>query len=440
MGTPSAPSASPSGRYRWLICALLFWVTTANYIDRGVFSNLAPELQKQFHWTDAQFWYMGVAFNIAYALSQLVMGRMIDKLGLRLGFALACGFWGLASVSHAFVTGITGFFVVRILLGFGEGGNFPAAIKTTAEWFPKNERSLATGIFNSGSNVGGILVPIALSALIPVLNGVHLFGHVVGWRGAFLITGGIDLLWIIAWATIYRKPNEHPKLSAEELAYINSEPPEPSVKIPWSELFKHRQAWAFTVAKFMTDGYWWFYLVGSPIFLARQFNLDLKARGTMIGTIYVVASIGSIAGGWLAGHFMKKGWTTNRARKTTMGIAAVCVIPVCYAAVTSNAWFAVALITLAASAHQAWSANAFSLASDMFPRRMVGSVTGLGGLAGATGGILLFLIIAQIQKAKDGNYTPIFIAASVSYVIGLGIIHLLAPKMERAQIDEKSLA
>ena len=439
MGTPSAVRAPSVGRYRWLICALLFWVTTANYIDRGVFSNLAPELQKQFHWTDAQFWYMAVYFNIAYAVSQLVMGRVIDKLGLRLGFALACGFWGLASVSHAFVTSIAGFFIVRILLGFGEGGNFPAAIKTTAEWFPKSERSLATGIFNSGSNFGGLFVPVALSALVPVLNGVHVFGHTVGWRGAFLITGSIDLLWIVAWVTIYRKPNEHPKVTAEELAYINSEPPEPSVKIPWSELFKHRQAWAFTMAKFMTDGFWWFYLVGSPTFLFRQFNLGLEARGKMIGTIYVVASIGSIAGGWLSGHFMKKGWTTNRARKTTMGIAAICVVPVFFAAYTQNAWFAVILITLAASAHQAWSANAFSLASDMFPRRMVGSVTGLGGMAGALGGILLFLVVAQIQKAAQGDYRPIFIAASISYLLGLGIIHLLAPRMERAQIDDKNL-
>ena len=217
------------------------------------------------------------------------------------------------------------------------------------------------------------------------------------------------------------------------------EPPEPSVKIPWSELFKHRQAWAFTVAKFMTDGYWWFYLVGSPIFLSRHFNLDLKGRSVMIGCIYCVASIGSIAGGWLAGHFMKIGWTTNKARKTTLFIAAVCVVPIFYATFTSSPWFAVGLITLAASAHQAWSANAFSLASDMFPRRMVGSVTGLGGMAGATGGILLFLIVAQIQKADAGNYTPIFVAASMSYLIGLGIIHMLVPNLERAEIDEKKL-
>ena len=443
MGNPT-PSSTPSGRYRWIICGLLFWVTTANYIDRGVFSNLAPELQKQFGWSEQTYWYMNVAFNCAYALSQMFMGRVIDAVGLRWGFALACAFWGLASMSHALVTGVTGFFVVRILLGLGEGGNFPAAIKTVAEWFPRNERALATGLFNSGSNVGGILVPIALGVLVPILQGITLFGHTVGWRGAFLITGGIDLLWILAWISLYRKPAEHPKLSAEELAYISSEPPEPTVKVPWGKLLKFRQAWAYMVAKGFTDAFWWFYLFGAPVFFHDKFGLDLKARLGPIAIIYLLASLGSIAGGWLAGFFMKSlGWSPNKARKMTMLLSALGVFPVFLAAFTGSYWMAVALITLAASAHQAWSANAYSLVADMFPKRVVASVTGLGGTTGAIGGILLFLVVGMIQEAAakrgvTGEYAPVFFTAAVAYLLAIGIIHLLVPRLEKASVDNLS--
>ncbi len=432
-------TGSATGKYRWVICGLLFWVTTANYIDRGVFGNLAPELQKEIGWTDGQYWYMQVAFNAAYAVSLLVVGRLIDVVGLRWGFALACGFWGLASMSHSLASTVTGFFICRILLALGEGGNFPAAIKTTAEWFPKRERAFATGIFNSGSNVGGLLVPLLLPLFIAWLNNVYIGGHKIGWRGAFLVTGLFDILWIIAWLKIYKKPDQHPRVSQAELALINSEPPEASIKIPWSRLFQFRQAWSYVIGKFMTDCFWWFYLFGAPVFFAERFGTDLKGRMGPLATIYVFASFGSIGGGWLSGFFMKRGWTPNKSRKITMLICASCVFPVAFATISDNIWISASLIAVAGAAHQAWSANLFSLASDMFPRRVVASVTGLGGMAGSIGGIMLFLVVGYL-KDQHISYVPIFIAASVGYLLALVIIQLLAPKLEPAKIDAPQAA
>jgi ACS family hexuronate transporter-like MFS transporter len=430
-----------SSHFRWVICALLFWVTTANYIDRSVFSNLAPTLEKEIGWTQDQYYYMGVAFTGAYAVSLLFAGRMMDVIGLRWGFALACAFWGLAAMSHSLASTVTGFFIVRILLALGEGGNFPAAVKATAEWFPKRERALATGLFNSGSNVGGVLVPFGLPALMTLCSGIYIGNHPVGWRGAFIFTGIFDITWIAAWLLIYKKPREHPRVSASELAIIESDPPETAIKIPWRRLFPHRQTWAVAVAKFTTDGFWWFYLFGSPYFFSDRFGLDLKSRSGPISAIYVLASVGSIGGGWLSGRFMKMGWSLNRARKTTLFICAGCVLPVYFAAITDNKMVAVGLIALAASAHQAWSANVFSLAGDMFPRRTVGSVTGLAGFVGSVGGFLLFILIAQIRKAAEishdmGNYKLIFLAASLAYLTGAIVVHLLAPKLEPVEFDK----
>ena len=338
-------------------------------------------------------------------------------------------------MSHALVNTIGGFLICRIFLAFGEGGNFPAAIKATAEWFPKRERALATGLFNSGSNIGGILVPMALPSVLLFFTTTAIGGQTLGWRGAFLITGVIDLLWIIAWLTFYKKPEEHPRVNAAELELIQSETAEPTVKIPWTRLLPHKQMWAFAISKIMTDCFWWFYLFGSPDFFNKKFNLDPAGRKYMIMMIYAIASVGSVGGGWLAGYFMKKGWSTNKARKITMLICGACVVPVVYAAITDDKWVAAVLITLAASAHQAWSANAFSLAGDMFPKRVVGSVTGFGGMIGALGGIVLFYITGKVLK-QTGNYFPIFVMASVAYVLALLFVHLLVPRLEPAKIDD----
>ena len=437
---PANQTAPVTSNYRWAICALLFWVTTANYLDRSVFSNLAPELEHQHFFTEAQYWHLTVAFQAAYAISLLLAGRMMDVLGLRWGFTLACAFWGLAAMSHSLVSTVAGFFVVRILLGLGEGGNFPAAIKTTAEWFPKRERALATGLFNSGCNVGGILVPFGLPFVITTCSSLAVFGPANGWRGAFLITGLVDLGWIIAWLLIYKKPQDHPRVSPAELALINSDPPEPSVKILWRRLLPHRQTWGYVIARFMTDSFWWFYLFGAPQFFSDRFGLNLAARSIPIAAIYVFSSVGSIGGGWLSGHFIDTGWSVNRARKTAMFLYALCVVPVVFAAQTNTPWVAVTLIAVAAAAHQAWSANMFSLAGDMFPRRIVGSVTGLGGFAGSVGGIVLFTVVrkirlAAIARGETGNYFLIFLAAGLAYLLALLVIHIFAPKLEPAKIE-----
>ena len=442
---------------RWVICALLFWVTTANYIDRGVFGNLAPELQKTIGWTDEQYWNMQVAFSAAYAVSMLVMGRLMDLLGLRRGYVLACAAWGVASMLHAFAPeigglfggAVTGFFLCRILLGLGEGGNFPAAIKATAEWFPKKERALATGLFNSGTNIGGVLVPWALpfilvnaaclvpaslSFLAPQYSQITLDGHAVNWRGAFVVTAIVDLGWIIAWWLVYREPEKHPRVNSLELAHIQEGTSEPAAKIPWRELLPHRQTWAFAGAKLMTDAFWWFYLFGSPDFFSRKFALDAGHRKYLLMLIYLVASVGSIGGGWLAGWLMKRGATVNFARKLTLLACALCVLPVFYSALTDNPWIAAALITLAAFGHQAWSSNVYCLAGDMFPKRFVGSLTGFGGMVGCIGSMTLFFATGKILKVT-GNYLPVFIIASAAYLSALALIQLVVPKLEPAKIS-----
>lgn len=431
-------------RFRWVICALLFWVTTANYIDRAVFSNLAPDLEAQGLFTEDHYWYMTVAFQAAYAVSIILAGRMMDVLGLRWGFTIACAFWGLAAMSHSLVSTVGGFFLVRILLAFGEGGNFPAAVKTTTEWFPKRERALANSIFNSGSNVGGILVPFGLPHVITLFTSFSIAGHVLGWRGAFLITGIFDLGWIIAWLLLYQRPERHPRVSKAELELINSDPPETMIKIPWRRLLPHRQTCAFAAAKFLTDCFWWFYLFGAPQFFADRFGLNLSGRSGPVAAIYVFSSAGGIGGGWLSGYLMKTGWSLNKARKVTLLLFAALAMPVIFAGVTHTAWVAVTLIAVAAAAHQAWSANILSLPGDMFPRRVVGSVTGLGGFAGSIGGIILFTSIRLIRQAarargEVGDYFLVFLAAGLAYLVALVIVQLLAPKLEPAGIEEKAL-
>lgn len=411
------------GYYRWVICALLFFATTINYIDRAVLSVLEPELEKVIGWTATQYGNINASFTFAYAIGFLFAGWMMDKLGTRVGYALALIVWSLAAAAHAFADSVLGFTIARFALGIGESGNFPAAIKTVAEWFPKKERAFATGIFNGGSNVGAIIAPL----VVPILFAWH------GWQTAFIATGLVGIVWVFFWWPIYRRPQEHPRVSAAELAHIESDPPDPPVRVPWLQLLPYRQTWAFAVGKFMTDSIWWFYLFWFPKFMNDQFGVDIKTIGLPMITVYLLADVGSVAGGWQSSRLMARGWTANAARKTAMLTAALCIVPVAAAPLVAEKWVAVLLIGVAAAAHQGFSCNLFTLASDMFPRRVVGSVVGIGGFAGAMGGFLMNLSAGRL-KDMTGNYIAMFTVAAFAYLIALLIIHLLVPRLTPAPI------
>jgi ACS family hexuronate transporter-like MFS transporter len=435
-------SAARAGHVRWAICALLFVAATINYVDRNVISLLKGTLQHEFGWSEVDYADIIFFFNLAYAVGFVVAGRVIDRIGTRPGFAIAIGIWSAAAMGHAFAPAVgghvapilswfglgyaptvAGFIAMRFLLGLGEAGNFPAALKTTAEWFPKRERALATGIFNSGTNVGALLTPIA----VPVITLAY------GWQWAFAVTGALGFGWLALWLVLYRPPEEHPRLGAAELALIRSDPPEPHGTVPWRQIVPHRQAWAFAIGKFLTDPIWWLYLYWVPDFLDRNYGLDLKNIGPPLIAIYLLADVGSIAGGWLSSSLLKHGWTTNRARKTAMLVCALAVTPMVFVAGVSHLWLAVAIIGLAAAAHQGWSANLFTLPSDMFPRQAVGSVVGFGGMFGAIGGMSIAKITGYILQAT-GSYLVVFVISGCAYLTALGIVHLLAPTLEPAKL------
>lgn len=440
------------GRQRWVICALLFFAATVNYVDRQVIGILKPTLAAEFGWTEIDYGWIVFTFQTAYAIGLLFVGNLMDKIGTKKGFSLSIIIWSIAAMAHAwavqiglFALGIViwiaatlgyeasaitlsasviGFIIVRFLLGLGEAGNFPASIKTVAEWFPKKERALATGIFNAGTNVGALVTPLVVPLIVVAW----------GWYEAFILTGLIGFIWLIFWLIFYRKPEEHPSLSKAELEYIQSDPPEPTIKIPWRRLFPHRQTWAFAVGKFLTDPIWWVYLFWLPDFLNKQHGLDLKSFGIPLAIIYVIADVGSIGGGWISSNFIKRGWSINKSRKTAMFICALAVVPIIFASITSNLWVAVVLIGIAAAAHQGWSANIFTIASDMFPKQAVGSVVGIGGMAGAIGGMLISKLVAYILDTT-GSYVPIFAMAASAYLVALLVIHLFAPRLEPAKIN-----
>jgi len=421
--TVGAAVVSKIRHLRWYICALLFFAATINYLDRQVIGILKPTLQAEFGWTEIDYSNIVFWFQTAYAAGLLLVGRVMDWLGTRKGFSWAVIVWSIAAAGHALARSVFGFSVARFALGIGESGNFPASIKTVAEWFPKKERALATGIFNAGTNVGVMVA----AWMVPWLT-INF-----GWKWAFIVTGLIGFLWLVAWLIIYRRPEEHPKLSSEELAHIQSDPPDPEVHIPWARLFPHRQTWAFAVGKFMTDPIWWVYLFWLPDLLKRNYDIDLKSVGLPLIIVYLIADVGSVGGGWLSSSLINRGWSINRARKITMLICALCVTPIVFAANASNVWVAVFLVGLAAAAHQGWSANIFTTASDMFPRRAVGSVVGIGGMAGAIGGMLISKVVGYILE-WTGSYVPVFIIAASAYLIALLVIHLLAPNLEEAKI------
>jgi MFS transporter, ACS family, hexuronate transporter len=418
------------GRYRWVICGLLFFATTVNYIDRQVLGILSKDLKLAIGWTEVDYGNIVAAFNAAYAFGLLLAGRLMDRIGTRAGYALAIVWWSLAAMSHALARTPFGFGVARAALGVGEAGNFPAAIKTVAEWFPKKERAFATGLFNAGSNVGAIVAPFAVPRIA-----LHL-----GWRWAFILTGAIGFFWLLFWLPIYRRPEQHPKVSKAELDHIQSDPPDPpAMRVPWLSLIPHRQTSAFAIGKYLTDPVWWFYLYWIPNFFRDTHGLDLTTIGPPLIAIYLIADIGSIAGGWLSSSFIKRGWTINRSRKTAMLICALMVTPIIFAANVKSLWVAVALIGLAAAAHQGWSCNLFTTTSDMFPRQAVGSVVGIGGMAGALGGATMAVATGYILQSTGQNYSIIFTIAGTLYLIALLVIHVLAPNLEPvADVDHAS--
>ncbi|MCE5186293.1 MAG: MFS transporter [Planctomycetaceae bacterium] len=418
------------GNYRWVICGLLFFAATINYIDRNVVSILKPMMLEWPGWSEASYGHMIGLFTLSYAIMMLFAGALIDRIGILKGFMIAIIWWSIAAMGHAISATVVSFMIWRVLLGFGEAANFPASIKAVAEWFPKKERALATGIFNSGTTLGALVTPFAIKWILDTFEGWHM----EGWRWVFIITGLLGFIWVIFWLRSYRHPAEHPRLSKEELQYIQSEPDEKVEKVPWAPLLKFRQTWAFTIGKFLTDPVWWFWLFWAPGFFHKKFGVDVKEMGGLIFVIYTMAAVGSVIGGWLPAFFFKRGWSTNAARKTAMLICALLVVPVIFASVATNKWLAVALIGLACGAHQGWSANIFTLASDMFPKRAVGSVVGIGGAAGGIGGFVIANIVGWILDKDPNNYLPICIIAGAIYLISLVIIHLLVPKMEKAEI------
>jgi ACS family hexuronate transporter-like MFS transporter len=413
-----------AGRVRWLICALLFFAASVNYMDRQVIGLLKPTLQVQLGWTDIGYSNIVLAFTMAYGIGSLVVGKLIDRLGTRVGFALAVLFWSISAMAHAAATSVLQFAAARFSLGIGEAGSFPGSIKAVAEWFPKKERAVATGIFNSGANVGAIVTPL----VVPWLT------LRFGWRMAFIATGALGFLWIAAWLALYRRPEESKLVSPGELALIQSDAQEPvTVSVPWQRLVTLRQAWAVGLGKFFTDPIWWVYLFWMPDFLSRNLKLDLKGMALPLFVIYSGASVGSIGGGWLSSLLVKRGWSVNASRKTAMLVCALAVTPIMLAARTGNAWFAIWLVALAAGAHQGWSANVYTLASDMFPQGAVASVVGFGTLLGTIAGMFIAKMVGYILQ-RTGSYVPIFILAGTAYLVALAFVQILAPRLERAEI------
>ena len=422
-----------TGKYRWRVVAFLFFATTISYLDRQVIAYLKPTLETEFHWSETDFGNLVMFFQGAYALGLLTFGAIIDKIGTKLGYSIAVAWWSAAGVCTAFAGSTLGFGIFRSLLGLGEGGNFPAAIKTVAEWFPKKERALATGIFNSGANIGAVATPIMVPFILTWF----------GWEVAFVVTGGIGFVWLLFWWLYYEKPLKNSRLSPEELAYIQSDnevDTSQEAPVKWTKLLGIRQTWGFVFGKLLTDPIWWFFLYWLPSYFSEAFQLDLKKPSLELIIIYTATTIGSIGGGYVSSSLINKGWPVFKARKTAMLCFALAVMPIMLAQYCLSIWQAVFLISLAAASHQAWSANIFTTASDMFPKKAVSSVVGLGGMAGSIGGMLFPILVGNLLDAykAEGNitagYNLIFILCGCAYIAAWGIMHLFVPKMKEVRL------
>lgn len=409
------------GRYRWVVCGLLFTATAINYVDRQMIGVLKPVIQTDLRWTEGQYANIVFWFQAAYAIGFLVMGRFVDAVGTRIGYATAFSLWTVAHVAHAFVRGVTGFAFVRFGLGFGEAGNFPAGLKAVAAWFPQRERSFAIGILNAGANVGAIVTPLLVPAIALAW----------GWRAAFIVTGGLSVVWLIAWLTMYREPSKHRRVGAAELAHIRSDPVQNAGHMPWLRLFGARETWAYAVPKFLTDPVWWMFLFWLPDFLGKRYGLDLGSFGIPLVIIYLMSDVGSVVGGWASSRLIRAGWSLNAARKMTMLCCAMLVTPIIVVQYVDSLWGAVVLIGLATAGHQAFSSNLLTVPSDLFPGNALGSIVGIGGMAGAVGGMLIAKLVGYVLEVSN-SYEPIFAVAGSAYLLAVLALHVLSPRLTPA--------
>lgn len=417
------PGRFQLARFRWVICSLLFFATVIAYVDRGVIGYLEKYLETAVGWNSIQYGYMTAAFQAAYAIGLVVAGRLTDTIGTRKGFAFAMLLWSVAAMLPGVAWSALTFGIALFILGLGESANFPACIKTVAEWFPKRERALATGVFNSGANLGNIVVPLVVPALT----------YAFGWRGAFFVTGATGFVWLGLWLWLYSKPEEHRRLSPRELAYIQSDREETTAGVPWRRLFPQKETWAFALGKFLTDPIWWFYLFWLPRYLQGTYHLNLTQSEAPVVAVYIISSGGSVGGGWISSGLLKSGRNVNFARKTALLVCALAVVPVVAAPYAHNLWLVVGLVGLAAAAHQGWSANLFTLPSDTFPKAAVASVVGFGGMFGAIGGVLLQVVTGYIVGWTH-SYVPMFVIACSVYLLALLVIHALSPRLARANV------
>ena len=427
---PIQIKAPSPGKYRWLIMWLLFAAMVINYVDRQAIGVLKPTLMEEFGWTETNYADIIFWFQASYAVSYLLWGRIVDRIGARWGFGLAFIIWQVAFIAHAGIRGMGGAIAARVALGIGEGGGFPAGIKAVTEWFPKKERAFAVGIFNAGTNIGAILTPLLIPLIATVWFGSR---ENPAWEMAIIILGVAGLIWAPIWFLIYREPRQHKKVTPAELAFIEQDPADPAEKIGWLKLLTVKETWAYALGKFLIDPIWWFFLFWLPGFLGSQYNLDLLTFGPPLIAIYLMSDVGSVGGGWLSGQFLKRGMSLNAARKLTMLICALAVVPVAFAGMAANVWVAVLIIGVATAAHQGFSANLYAMPGDVFPRSAVGSVVGIGGMIGGFGGMAMAKYAGYVLD-QIGSYTPIFIVAASAYLLALLVIHLITPKYEPARL------